>query len=223
MSKPARVFLNKMQGYCPTVTYEMCDIEWYAHRYNVSVLVSWWKAKGKDKGTFGNTHTWYMPELGSEEHTRLLGYIFRISGVKVSPLEIYWTNNHKQVYYYLCSNILTCDFNINEFKTILDIGSEFNIQEVQQVADKTRGMPGGDNIAYILAALQRNKQTRDIKAQRVAEAISLSQKSLKKISSKRSTALDVMLMRMIFRDTKETQEIERLMNGIAAKNMYQKG
>jgi hypothetical protein len=213
MSKQARVLLSKIQEYCPEVTYELCDIEWYAHSFVLSLLGSWWKAKKKIEGSMGNTHVWYLPEIGSEDYNSLVGYIIRLGG-KIKQVDLDWSNNHRQVYYYLCANVLTCDFNLNELRAILDIGSEFNIQDVQQAADKTRGMGGGDSISYIVATLQRNKQTKDIKAQRVSEAINKSQRCLKKISSKRSSALDVALMKMSFLDTKETQEVARRMDAI---------
>lgn len=213
MSKQARALLSKIQGHCPTVEYEITDIEWYAHSFTSSLLNSWWKAKKKIDGSVGSTHLWYLPEIGSKDYNSLIGYVTRFGG-KIKQIDLDWSNNHKQVYYYLCANVLECDFNLNELRTILDIGSEFNIQDVQQAADKTRGMTGGSTIAYIVATLQRSKQTKDIRAQRVSEAINKSQRCLKKISSKRSTALDVTLMKMSFLDAKETQEIERKMNAV---------
>lgn len=213
MSKLARSLLTKMQGCHPEVTYEMADVEWYAHSFTMSLLGSWWKARKKIEGSMGNTHIWYLPEIGSKDYNSLVGYINKFGG-KIKQVDLDWSDNHKQVYHYLCANILTCDFNLNELRTILDIGSEFNIQDVQQAADKTRGMPGGDSIAYIVATLQRNKQTKDIKAQRILETINKSRGCIKKISSKRSSALDVALMKMSFSDARETQEIERCMNEV---------
>lgn len=214
MSKQARVLLSKIQEQCPTVEYEMPDVEFYAHSFAISLLGSWWKAKKKIEGSMGSTHVWYLPEIGSKDYNSLVGHIIRLGG-KIKQVDLDWSNNHKQVYYYLCANVLTCDFNLKELRAILDIGSEFNIQDVQQVADKTRGMTGGDSVTYIVATLQRNKQTKDIKAQRVSEAINESQRCLKKISSKRSSALDVALMKMSFSDTRETQEVARRMNEVS--------
>jgi len=213
MSKQARVLLSKIQEQCPTVEYEVCDIEWYAHSFTTSLLVSWWKAKKKIEDSVGSTHVWYLPETGSKDYNSLVRFITR-SGGKIKQVDLDWSDNHKQVYHYLCANVLECDFNLNELRTILDIGSEFNIQEVQQAADKTRGMQGGSSVAYIVATLQRHKQTKDIKAHRVSEAINKSQRCLKKISSKCSSTLDVALMKMSFLDAKETQEIERKMDAV---------
>jgi len=213
MSRQARVLLSKIQEQCPMVQYEVTDVEWYAHSFTISLLCSWWKVKKKIEGGVGDTHTWYLPVVGSQDYISLVGYIIRLGG-KIKQANLDWSNNHRQVYHYLCANILTCDFNLNELRTILDIGSEFNIQDVQQAADKTRGVTGGDNISYLLAVLQRNKQAKDIKAQRVSEAINLSQRCLKKISSKRSGALDVTLMKISFSDARETQEVMRRMNAI---------
>jgi len=213
MSKQARALLFKIQECYSEVTYEITDVEWYAHSFTLALLGGWWKAKKKIEGSVGSVHVWYLPEIGSKDYTSLVGYVTRLGG-KIKQIDLDWSNNHKQVYYYLCTNILTCDFNLNELRAILDLGSEFNIQDVQQAADKTRGMAGGDSISYIVATLQRNKQTKDIKAQRVSEAINKSQRCLKKISSKCSSALDVALMKMSFSDTRETQEIERKMNAV---------
>ena len=214
MSKSARALLSKMQGYCQTVEYDMGDVEWFAHSFTISLLVSWWKRKKENEGMVGSVHTWYLPVVGSEEYRGLVAYIIS-KGNKIKQVDLDWTNNHKQVYHYLCANILECDFNFNEFKAILDIGSEFNIQEVQQAADKTRGVPGGSSIAYISATLQRNKQNKDTKVRRISEAISDSQKSFRKISTKRSSTLDVVLMKRAFVDTKETQEVARRMDEIS--------
>lgn len=216
MSKQARLLLNKIQEYCPSVEYEMTDVEWYAYKYNLSVLNAWWRSRKKNEEVVGDKHVWYLPTPKSMAHKALVTYIKKFGGEKVSPLALDWTENHKQVYHYLCSNVLTCDFNINEFKLILDLGSEFNIQDVQQAAEKTKGINSG-SVQYIMATLQRDKQAKDIKAQRVCDAINKSQRSLQKISDKCSSALEVALMRVSFKDIKEIQTVEREMNVIASK------
>jgi len=217
MSKQARLLLNKMQEQCSTVEYEATDVEWYAHNFTLSLLNSWWKSRKKNEGCVGDTHIRYLPDIKSREYKELLTYVTRLGG-KMKQFELNWTNNHKQVYYYLCSNVLDCDFNMNEFKIILDIGSEFDIQHVQHMADKIRGTNGSNTVQYLAAVLTRDKQAKDNKVQRVCEAIKTSQRCLKKISSRPSTFLEVALMKRSFKDIIETDKIERIMNALKRPN-----
>lgn len=210
MSKQARLLLNKMQGYCSMVQYEMPPIEWYAHNFTLSLLSSWWKAKKKDEGVAGDIYTWYLPDIESQEYRELLAYVTKLGG-QMKQFELNWTDNHKQVYYYLCSSVLDCDFNMNEFKTILDIGSEFDIQHVQYMADKIRGI-GSNTVQYLAAVLAKDKQAKDMKAQRVREAIKRSTQCLKKIDLRPSTFLETALMKRSFKDIIEIDEIARRMN-----------
>lgn len=218
MSKFGRELLERLQDIRPDIQYDICDIEYYGNNYVLRVIAAWWNRKKSDNcNSYGGTQDWYLPIMGSADYNNLLKYMCdKKAVVKEFPLD--WGDEHKQVYHYLCNTVLEHDFNQTEFKMILDIGSEFNIQDVQQIIENIKNRDGGTELPYIMSALKRQKQLKEVQFQRRLEAMERSQQWIKNIPTRKATVLEVALMDAEFREVRERQATEKAMREVREIN-----
>jgi hypothetical protein len=214
MSTAARTLLNAMKRHSNKLTYDACDIEWYAHTYLVSSLESWWKSKIREGAAIYNSHEWFLPVFGSTDWRDFNRYISKLTPKQIM-FELTWDDNLKHVYHYLCGSVLLCDFGIEEFRriTVLAIHPLRKIQEAVEKAKPTSRGP--ISTPYILGILEREEQAKQVKSDRTQKKIVASQKGMVRTNVKRATSLEATLMKAQFVEIKKEWDLERVLGQIA--------
>jgi len=201
MSVAGRTLLNAMKRRSNKLTYDACDVEWYAHTHLLSSLEGWWKNKTREDKTIYNSHEWFLPALGSMEWRDFNKYISKIPP-KQSIFELTWDDNLKHVYHYLCKNVLLADFGVEEFRriTVLAIHPLIKVQRVAERAKSTAR--GSVSTSYILSILERGDQAEQIESDRIQKKIEDSQRGMIKRKIRCVSALEATLMKAQFIEIK---------------------
>ena len=212
MSKSAAALLDKMKEYTKKYTnspleYDIIDIEWFAHRYKLSLIEGWWQEILSKKGvTPVAKHTWWLPNPEINK-----GFRKWVDKLKHGKYEFEWTEELKQIYCYLCS-VLTSDFNLDEFKRIIQVGNKYTLKQIQKAVKTATEAKPVWSVAYLLAILDAEVQSKNVRAERITQKIDASQSE--GIKLKAASRIDALLMRVSFTEIQNGQNLDHKMEEV---------
>lgn len=237
MSRYARVLLEQLQDIRPDIEFDIYAIEYYGNNYHPNLLAAYWKHKMNLCAGYGGTQEWYLPKINSGEHIELLNYLTRLKTKGTTPktpkaenkypdrsFPVDWDEKTKQIYDYLCNEVLEHDFNQKEFKLLLDIGMEFTISDVHQIIEQIKNNDDWRELPYIMAALRRYQQSKEIRQKTYDEGIARTQTWLDNIPKvKTPTMLELALMNAEFKEQQEIADVARKMEEVRHLHAHEWG